>query len=158
MQAGRVPDIVRVRGGAIPYDDEAQRRSAGSSTVRGIETTQLARTFFSSDNVDALQQGIRYGVFRASEGRHVISRQSDRELEIVMRSVFLQHARNEPGNVLQQVRDLNARVLEFCVPRIVAEISMYLTHQRDLAMLPTPMDRGEMASSKGTKVLDTARF
>jgi hypothetical protein len=109
--------------------------------------------YFSQQNVDAVQGAIRYRVFVASGSKHVIDRQSDVELGIIMRSVFLQESRNMETDIAEQVKVLNTHVIDYCVPRILQEIQGYLQHRRDISTLPVPMERGSIATTKGDKTL-----
>ena len=54
--------------------------------------TVLSDAFFSPQNVQILQNGIRAGVYKMSQGQYVIGQQSEDELRIVMRSIFLQYS------------------------------------------------------------------
>lgn len=159
---GRVRDVLHERDTAVAYTmtpRETTIQEAKPHVPRGQEATPLAALFFSRLNLDALQQGLRYRVYIESDGQHVISRQSDTELEVVMRSIFLQEARNDPTvDVVAQVRELNAKVLAFSVPRVLSEIEQYTAFQRDISALPQPLARGEMATNKGTRVLDLRRY
>jgi hypothetical protein len=107
--------------------------------------------YFSEENVSALQHGIRYSVFRQSE--KVIDNQNERELLVIMRSIYLQYATNQPDKIIEQVRELNKRVLDYVVPKIVVELNQYDTYIRDASTLPTPMARGQNTSVTGTKFL-----
>ena len=62
-------------------------------------STTLSSTFFSQENVSALQYGIRSGVYEKSNGKYQIGNQSCDELKTIMRSIFLQHAINSPDNI-----------------------------------------------------------
>jgi hypothetical protein len=75
-----------------------------------------------------------------------------------MRAIYLQEAKHAPYGVVQQVQELNQKVLDFCVPRIMEEIRMFSYYKKDVGMLPTPMARGEFSSSKGLRVLETKEF
>ena len=123
-----------------------------------LQSSPTARLFFSRGNVDALQDGIRYKVWLGSERTLVIGRQSDVELGVVMRSMYLQYGNNREGATLAQVRELNALVLDFCVPRVLGEARMYDQYRRDVSTLPTPMEHGEFSSMKGTRVLEQKSF
>lgn len=166
---GRVLDALENRGPAgvrdFPFAHEldAQGRAMPARgencemttrDTRGLESSDLADVFFGQDNLDALQDGLRWRVYVESGQRHVISRQSDTELKIIMRSIYLQHGENRPTDILQQVQALNMQVLQFCVPRILAEIAQYLQYQRDVSTLPMPMERSENVSNKGSRVLE----
>jgi hypothetical protein len=122
------------------------------------QPTQLNSLYFSRKNIDALQQGIRNLVAEKTQGKSVIGKQSEVELQIVMRSVYLEHGKYQPDNILEQVRELNKRVLDFCVPRIIEEIRMYNYYKEDISRLPIPLDRGEFSSSKGTRILENKDF
>ena len=61
---------------------------ANEAVSKQMLSTPLSDLFFSAMNIDALQEGIRYQVFRQTG--QVIGRQSDAELKILMRGTFLQ--------------------------------------------------------------------
>lgn len=153
---GRVSDVLRDRRTAVDYIDSINAESRGIKV--DTEGNRVADIYFSAENLDALQQGIRWRVFVESDGRHVIGRQSDTEIRIVMRSIYLQEGVSADQDVLQQVRTLNAKVLAYCVPRILTEIGMYLKFQRDVSTVPSLLDRGTMVSNKGTRVLNLGKF
>lgn len=133
--------------------------ATSSPLLPGLCSTPLSEVFFGRDNIDALQHGLRYGVFVQSGESKVIGRQSDDELLIVMRSVFLQHAKNAPGDPMCQVRALNRLVLEFCVPRVVAEVAQYEKHLAELDVNPVPvLARAINVSQKGTRVLQSQEW
>lgn len=114
-------------------------------------STQLSDVFFSQQNIDALQQGIRYLVNKKSCGKHTISNQSEDELKIVMRAMFLKHSKNLPYGTLEQVREINGFVLEYCVKEILSEIDMNLKYKQDISTLPVPLDYGRNESLTGTR-------
>lgn len=122
--------------------------SALEHTIGG---NQLNDLYFSSENIAAIQHGIRYTVFKKSD--RVIDDQDERELLVIMRSIYLQYGKNLPDGILSQVKDLNRRVLDAVIPQIITEMNQYQTYLRDASGLPVPLDRGESTSSKGTKFL-----
>lgn len=127
--------------------------------VTGIHTnTPLNSLFFSRENIDALQQGIRYLVAKHSDNKYIIGNQSEVELQIVMRAVYLQDAKHKPYGVVQQVQELNKLVLDYCVPRILEEVKMYNHYKQDVSQLPMPLERGQFSSAKGTRVLESREF
>ena len=52
----------------------------------------LSDTFFSSQNIQLLQNSIRAGVYNMSNGKFTIGPQDCDTLKIIMRSIFLQYA------------------------------------------------------------------
>ena len=117
----------------------------------------LSSLFFSELNINAIQEAIRYQVYVKSDETHIIDKQSETELYIVMRGMYLQYGRHH-HDTLEEVRYLNKLVIEFCVPKILNEIQIYTFYKNDIQKLPIPMDRGELATAKGTKVLIMKEF
>lgn len=113
----------------------------------------LNDVFFSDDNIEALQIGMRNMVLNATEGREVIGRQSDIELKIIMKAIYLEYGKNLNDNILDQVKDLNKKVLDYSVPRILVQIKQYKTYVRDASNVHVPMDRSVNVSNKGSKTL-----
>ena len=101
--------------------------------------TPLSRTFFSVQNQQIIQNGIRAGVHRMSGGRYNIGAQSHDELKMVMRGIFLQQSFNQPGNVRSQCEKLNQSVLNYVVPQVHGEAIGYLTYLRDVSTLVVPL-------------------
>ena len=54
----------------------------------------LTRLYFSIDNINILQNGIRYKIFKLTNGKHIIGKQSEQDLKIVMRSIYLQYGKS----------------------------------------------------------------
>lgn len=135
------------------------KQSYVNEAVKGIhDHSEVGKVFFSDANISALQQGIRYMVYTKSCNKHIIDNQSPDELKVVMRSIYLQNAKNQPFNILEQVRDLNAMVLEFCVERILNEINIYIKYRQDITAPPSYIDRGVSTNVQGTKVLELTKF
>jgi hypothetical protein len=116
----------------------------------------ISSLFFSTQNSEALHGGLRYKIFKRT-GR-VIGRQSDVELRVVMRSIYMQYAKHLPYRVADQVRELNGRVLDYVVPRIVTEMSHYSTYTKDASSLPVPLEHAQNMSSKGSRTLHTRQM
>lgn len=130
-----------------------------TEAVRNVHSeNEVSNVFFSDLNINTLQDAIRYAVFKKSCGKHIIDRQSDTELKLIMRGIYLDYGVYQPHNVLQQVKDLNGRVIDYASDRILQEIGMYMYYKRDITNMPTPMDRGMFSSSKGEKVNELKRI
>jgi len=115
-------------------------------------STHLSNTYFSIQNEEAIQQQIRYGIYLKSKETHTISNQNKEQLEIVMRSIFLQYSKNKPTDILNQILDLNKLVVEYCVNQIWVEIQQHEGYLRDIDTGMVPIDR-EMNLSKGSQIL-----
>lgn len=131
------------------YDPIATPENRNVAMVRSthLQANALSAAFFSNENVERLQRGIQAAI-KARTG-YRIDRQSDEQLLIVMRYVYMQSARNTGGDA--EVRRLNDLVLREVVPQVGAGLAQYLGYLRDASTLPTPIARGQATSIKGTK-------
>lgn len=113
----------------------------------------LNEAFFSVQNLNAIQQAIRQRI-HASTG-FTIDRQSDDQIALVMRSIYITWAENRADNIPQQVAALNERVLAECLPLVASGLKQYMAYLRDASTLPEPITRGVNTSVKGTVVLQS---
>lgn len=119
----------------------------------------LSRSFFGPANMKIVQNAIRKTVYdKSGDKQWVIDEQSADELQIVMRSIFLQYAKNLEYDIPGQIKDLNDLVVEWCVPRIMSEIGMYEYYLKDISTLPVPLPQPISLSSAGTKSLPFRNF
>ncbi len=109
--------------------------------------------FFGNKNMEALQMGMRNMVANTTDGKEIISNQNEIELKVIMRSIYLQYGKNLDEDVIEQVRDLNKKVLDYCVPKILSEIEQYKNYVRDASTLYTPISNSINVSNKGSKTL-----
>lgn len=127
--------------------------------VKTIQTTSLlSNAFFSKKNIDIIQNNIRYSVWVKSNKKHIIGRQSDVQLQIVMRSIFLQNSKNLPTNIKEQIINLNLLVEKYCVFKILSEIEQYISYKETVSTLAKPMVRPMQTSIKGEKTLEFKNF
>jgi len=118
-----------------------------------VADNQIASLFFSEHNISVLHNGIRYKVYMLTNKKAVIDRQSDVDLRVIMRSIYLQYAKHLPYRVVDQVKELNTRVLDFAVPRIITELDQYANYTMHASTLPVPLEHSKNMSSKGDRVL-----
>jgi hypothetical protein len=107
----------------------------------------LSKAFFSQQNIQILQNGIRAGVYQKSNGQYTIAPQDCDSLKIVMRSVYLQNAANQPNNITQQVAELNKIVLNYCIQQVYSEAQGYLKYIDDASTLVVPIAHPVMADN-----------
>ena len=105
-----------------------------------IHDTTLSKAYFSSENQEIIQNGLRKGVYDMSKGRHVIERQDQNVIQMVMRSVFLEHANFNVNNITSQIEALNALVLDYFIPKTFQELEAYLKYKRDISTIAQPME------------------
>jgi hypothetical protein len=114
----------------------------------------LSKAFFSSQNVQMIQNGLRYGVYKLSNGRYIIDEQDVTNLHIIMRSIYLEYAANQDINIPEQIQKLNNLVLDYCIPSVFNEVESYMKYKNDVSTLPVPPSRPAFVSGKGDKVLE----
>ncbi len=99
----------------------------------------LSRAFFSQQNIQIIQNGIRAGVYKRSNGQYLIGPQDCDSLKIIMRSIYLQHAANQFNNISQQIFELNNMVLEYCIQQVYSEAQGYMKYINDVSTLVVPI-------------------
>ena len=125
---------------------------------RNISVTCVSQFFFSKQNIDIIQTGIINSVFNVSEGEFLINKQSEQELKIIMRSIYLQYSKNLDYNIKEQILELNTIVIRWCVDDIVKNIKQYIEYKKSVSTLPLPMEHAVLPSQKGTKTLEIKSF
>jgi hypothetical protein len=89
----------------------------------------------------------------------VIDNQSEEELKVIMRSIYFDNGTHGIGRNLQlEVIRLNGLVLDFCVPRIMVEIDMYVQYLYDTQNPLSYMNHGANTSVKGSKTMELKTF
>lgn len=101
--------------------------------------TPLSQAFFSQENIQIIQNGIRSGVYKRSNGQYVIGDQDCDSIKIIMRSVFLQYSANKPSSIPQQIIELNNIVLNYCVQQVYSEAQGYMKYIDDVSTLAVPI-------------------
>jgi hypothetical protein len=113
----------------------------------------LNQMFMSAENIENLQTRIRYAVWMASNKQHVIARQDDTELQIIMRSIYLTYGKNIPTNIKQQILDLNDLVVQEAVSKILSQIQQHIWYLYHKSTNTMPLAHPENMSTTGTRSL-----
>ena len=61
------------------------------------------------------------------------------ELQIIMRSIFLQNSKNRPNDIPKQINDLNKIVFDFAINQVYGEADGYMKYKRDASTLVVPL-------------------
>jgi hypothetical protein len=143
---GRMHDIDKLIDDSIIKQETIIIDTQSTDSVKGIlEETNLSRLFFSPQNIDALQNMIRYYVHKLTDGQ-IVSKQSPDELFIVMRSMMLQYGNFINTNILQEIKRLNSKVVKICSDKVSQEVLQYGKYVVDLQNLPVPLDNPHYAN------------
>ena len=137
-------------------DDIAKKNILFGTQVR----SSLSDTFFSNDNMNRIQDQLIYRVYVSSGGKYKIGKQSNTELQVIMRAMYLQYAKNLPYDIEKQINELNRHVVEFCLPKVISEIKQYIFYINDIQRLPAQIPHPINVSNAGTRTLKsvTATF
>ena len=108
-------------------------------TLGQWDETSLSKAYFSTENIQIIQNGIRSGVYKKSNQQYVVAPQDCDSLKIIMRSVFLQHSTNQTNNISQQISELNKIVLDYCVFHVYSEAQGYMKYLHDVSTLAVPL-------------------
>ena len=139
---GRMGDIKNVENIKVPENtDIIINKDNSDSSIKGIlEENSLNSLFFSEMNVKAIQDTLRYRVYKNTD--QVISEQSSNDLFIIMRSIMLQYANFRVGvdNIVDEIRRLNSKVLDYAVENVTSNVKQHQGYVDDLSKLPVPMD------------------
>jgi len=108
--------------------------------VKGIwEETTLSKVFFSKENSSIIQNGIRAGVYKLSNGKYFVDNQDPEQLQLIMRGIFTEYSKNQTNNIREQIEVLNNIVVSYCSDKVFQEAQGYLKYLRDSNSKPEPL-------------------
>ena len=149
LEAENATNVARLPG--FQYQQKAQSTATMDGIRGNWEPNLLNQTYFSPANFKILQNQIRYAVYQ--ETGQTIDEQSTDDLFMIMRAIYLTYGRNLSYNIKEQIEELNGKVLDWCVPKIVAEVQMFGQYLKDIDTMPVPMSHPVSLSSAGSKSL-----
>jgi hypothetical protein len=137
------------------YDKIPANQPAGfRESTAGLWTeTKLSKLFFSPPNVQIIQNGIRAGVHKMSNGKYIIGQQDHDSLTVIMRSIFLQYAANKPTDIKQQIYELNKMVWDYTIPQLYGEAQGYHKYIHDASTMYKPMDPPILAKNNDKQLV-----
>lgn len=98
--------------------------------------TPLNAAFFSKTNVDALQDALRA---RITETMGLsLDRQSDWEMLLIMRQLYMDGASNWPDSIEEEVARLNGQVVQVAARAVSGNLTRYMSY-RSYVDMPAPM-------------------
>lgn len=156
FQNGRVIGVADITGNQFEMFTENNNNedSFKKTALYGIQNrSPLSELFFSEYNMRRIQDTLRYRVYVASSGKYQIGPQDNTELSVIMRAMYLQHAKNLPNRLAEQVNELNRLVVEFAWPKVLSEVEQYIGYVKNLEYLPSPISLPVNVSSTGTRTL-----
>ena len=155
---GRVNAFTPVDNYNIKVASQSLTENNTNLVSRNLNCTDVSSVFFSNNNIDLLQFGIRNRILNDTQGKYQIGKQSETDLKIIMRSIYFQYGKNLAENIKEQVLDLNTRVIEWSVNEIISNIKQSERYIMDISTLPVPLDRSTLPSQKGLRQLEITKF
>lgn len=114
-----------------------------------LTSNPLSQAYFNVHNQNLIQLRIMEEIKKISNGEYIIGRQNDGELQIIMRSFYLQFGKNRNNDIASQVEELNKMVVDECVRIIVPNIQQYLGYRKDISNPIPVLPRSQNVSNKG---------
>lgn len=155
-QERQFPSIVKqpVKGYNL-YEERSVEKTHDDLLKNMSEKTLTTKIFFSQKNVETLHNLIRYFVY--DQTGQIISRQTDDDLLIIMRAMYLQYSTNpiscKKEDIDRNIDRLNLFVLRQAVPGIISEIKQYKAYLVQSSQIPAPIPRAINVSNAGTREL-----
>ena len=157
IRNGRVDILNDIKGSSKIVKESILSENNVNSISQSLSNTSLSLNFFSKTNINKIQNSIIKGVYTKSNKKHLISKQDEQELLIIMRSYYLQYGKNLPYNINKQIDELNDMVIVWAVENIISNINQYISYKKTCSTLPMPLERAQLPSQKGTKTLEVTR-
>jgi len=112
---------------ANPNADEL-RKQLINNEIGSCSDSILENVFFSNENIEIINKRLIYNVYKITENKFKIEKQSPEALIIVMRYVFINNAKYLPFNIKEQINELNYLVLKEIVPNIITNITQKVNY------------------------------
>ena len=133
------------------YSVSKETNNKLDNVLKSITKNQLNETFFSDANSNIIQNAIRYEIWKKT--KYTIGNQSTTQLNIIMRSIYLQYSENLPYQITNQVKRLNNLVITHSVPNIITNVKQHINYKKALDTMPVVMEHPKNVSSAGSKTL-----
>lgn len=117
------------------------------------ELNPLSLKYFGKNNINKIQNLI---ILEVKTSDYTIGRQSEIQLQIIMRSIYLSNSKNIMTNIDYQINELNKMVVDYSVEVILSNIKKYLGYRKDISSPRQIMTHPTSVSSKGEKSLSHA--
>ena len=85
----------------------------------------------------------------------VIAPQDLDTLNVVMRSIFIQHANPDLGNFAEQIKRMNNMVMSYCIEQIYSEARGRIHYLNTVDEVAMPLERPIMTTSENELTFNT---
>ena len=151
-------------------EGELKNNDLSSQLLKGhICSDELSNQFFSKCNINYIQQLLKQNIYVLSNQKYLIGEQSETELLIIMRHIFLNDRKqpetnishmiqNNPSqniknnnDIISQINELNNSVIKKCVPFILVKIEQKNEYIKDINNSLSVMEHPQNVNSSSTR-------
>jgi hypothetical protein len=172
---GKEPTAFYDRGSGVPPIDENNmtiqdiyrtpflfiqdhRKNYGNvanTALKGIQTdSELSKLFFSDENFKRIQRMIREEIFKRTRGEFRLDVDQDqKDMFLVMRAIYLEHARYLPSQCVRQCKRLNQKVVEEVIPGTLTNIRQDYGYLKEINKPLSPIPRPISVNGAGRRAL-----
>ena len=104
-----------------------------------------------------IQNGIKAGVYKKSNGKYILPNQNVDSLKIIMRSRYLEYASYNSELITEEIERLNNIIIDYCVPLLYSESVAYEKYCEDQSTLVVPLALPKQ-NDRDYKHLELSRF
>jgi hypothetical protein len=138
------------------FQGQKTQQNCYDQSLQGImELNNVSKTFFNKENVDVIQNRIIEEVFKQEKQK--IGKQSQLQLQIIMRSVYLSFGKNINKNIQSQVLSLNDIVIKESLKEIIPNLKQYLMYREDISK-PRYIPPHSINASKGNNSISLVNW
>lgn len=136
-------------------EDHKYYKNYGDMIMKNLfEDTDLARLFFSNENMNRIQKKIKKTILEKTRGQYKMEDDQDSaDLLVSMRYIFMQYGNYLPNKLVHQVKILNQQVVEYVVPDMITGIKQYYGYLKDINTPIKPIARPVNVSHAGRRTL-----
>ena len=120
------------------------------------EESELSNLYFSKENIQIVQNGIRAGIYEKTNKEHIIPPQNIDNIKIIMRNIYIQYAENQ-NNITSEIERLNQLVLGYIIPQVHGSLVSYFKYIKDQSTLVIPLELPNQ-SDRDYKQLELKQF
>ena len=141
------------------FDRNASQKTSFRDALKGVkQDNELSAHFFSKENIQIVQNGLRAGVYKMSNNKYVIGEQSYDNIKLIMQDAYYEHALNHPGNIAQQISTINQHIFDKYVPKLHGEVIGYINYKRDASTVRDPIFYPKPSGDRDHKPLEYKRW
>lgn len=136
-------------------EDNTPERELLLQMIKGLgqQLSLFNMAYFSTTNRNNIQNAIRRKVHELSQNSYIISPQSDQELMIIMRQIYIEHSMHfeDIALIRKEIQKLNNIVVDKSVVMIIRSIAGYMKFLADQASPLTLLEPPKNTTNAGKR-------